>query len=335
MNYKMYDEMMEQPEALRKTFDSESSKMDIISKKVYKADKIYLIGCGSSISTCYTIRDAIRMCCDMNIEVFTGYEFYYNKKLTKNENSLAIFTSQSGETADTLTALKRANDYNIVTVSISNEDKSSMTKESMISIVTQSDTETAILGTKTYVTQLACLYQILFAGSDYEYKESLISQLHEIPDIIEQLLKSCEKPNKQLAEEFKDEEIFYCLGSGPNFGLSYKLAMTMLMEGAIKHACPLYSAEFRHGLIERAEKDVPIIFLNSGFESDKITQKAIEFSENLQLKVIVYNLEDLACVDKLLSPFIFIVPLEWFIYYLAHFNNEDPGATRHIGKVRY
>lgn len=335
MNYKMYDEMMEQPEALRKTFASEISKMDIISSKVSQADKIYLIGCGSSISTCYSVRDAIRMCCDMHIEVFTGYEFYYNKKLNKNENSIAIFTSQSGETADTLTSLKRANEYNIHTVSISNEPESSMTKEATTSIITQGDTETAILGTKTYVTQLACLYQILFGGSDYEYKDSLLSQLHEIPTIIEELLKSCQQPNKQLAEEFKDEEIFYCLGSGPNFGLSYKLAMTMLMEGAVKHACPLYSAEFRHGLIERAEKDVPIIFLNSGFKSDEITEKAIEFSQNLELKVIVYNFDDLASVDKLLSPFIFIAPLEWFVYYLAHFNNEDPGATRHIGKVRY
>ena len=88
--------------------------------------------------------------------------------------------------------------------------------------------------------------------------------------------ETTEEDNKKLAEEYKDEDIFYCLGSGPNFGLSFKLAMTMLMEGAIKHACPEYSAEFRHGLIERAEKDVPIIILRSDFESDEITDKAIE-----------------------------------------------------------
>lgn len=83
------------------------------------------------------------------------------------------------------------------------------------------------------------------------------------------------------------------------------------------------------------KKDVPIIFLRSGFESDEITDKAIEFSKNLELKSIVYNLEDYADINPLLSPLIFVVPLEWFVYYLAHFNGEDPGATRHIGKVRY
>ena len=85
MNYKMYDEMMEQPDALRKTFASELEVMDIISKKVSQVNKVYLIGCGSSISTCYSIRDALRMTTNMNIEVFTGYEFFYNKKLNKNE----------------------------------------------------------------------------------------------------------------------------------------------------------------------------------------------------------------------------------------------------------
>lgn len=109
----------------------------------------------------------------------------------------------------------------------------------------------------------------------------------------------------------------------------------MLMEGAIKHACPLYSAEFRHGLIERAEKGVPVIIFHSNFESDEITDKTIDFSNNFELKAIVYNLKDYADVDNLLSPLIFVVPLEWFVYYLAHFNGEDPGATRHIGKVRY
>ena len=336
MKYKMHDEMMEQPEALRKTFASEKDNLDKSSELVSNTGKIYLIGCGSSISTCYSVRDAIMMSStNLDIEVYAGYEFYYNKKLVENEDSVAILTSQSGETSDTLSALRRANEFNITTISISNEPESSMTKEAKIPIVTRGETETAILGTKTYITQLACLYQILFSASDYEGKDNLLKQLSEMPDIIEDLLKSTEYDNKLIAQDFKNEDIFYCLGSGPNYGLAYKLAMTMLMEGAVKHACPEYSAEFRHGLIERAEKDVPIIFLRSDFESDEITDKAIEFCENLKLKSITYELNDYADVDKLLSPFVLVIPLEWFIYYLAHYNGEDPGATRHIGKVRY
>ncbi len=336
MNYKMYDEMMEQPESLSNTFKSELSKMEDVSNLVSDVDKVYLIGCGSSISTCYSVCDAIRMSStNINIEVFTGYEFYYNKKLVENENSIAIFTSQSGETADTLASLRRCNDLGIHTVSISNEPESSMTREAITSIVTRCGTETAILGTKTYITQLACLYQILFSVSDYANKTELLAELQDMPKILKKLLESTEDENKALAQDFKNEDIFYCLGSGPNFGLAYKLAMTMLMEGAIKHACPLYAAEFRHGLIERAEKDVPVIFLKSGFESDGITDKAIEFSKNLELKYLVYDMDDYVGLDKLLSPFILVIPLEWFVFYLAHFNGEDPGATRHIGKVRY
>ena len=328
--------MMEQPESLQRTFESEASKMDEISQLIGEVDKVYLIGCGSSISTCYSVRDAIRMSStNINLEVYTGYEFYYNKKLVENENSIAIFTSQSGETADTLASLRRANEFGLHTVSISNEPDSSMIKEAQTPIITRCETETAILGTKTYITQLGCLYRILFKASDYENKDELLAQLNEMPKMLEKLLLLCEDDNRKLAEKYADEDIFYCMGSGPNFGLSYKLAMTMLMEGAIKHACPEYSAEFRHGLIERAEKDVPVIILRSDFESDAITQKAIDFCINLEAKTILYDLKDYADVDKLLSPFILVIPLEWFVYYLAHFNGEDPGATRHIGKVRY
>ena len=328
--------MMEQPESLRKTFESEFATLDEVSNLISSADKVYLIGCGSSISTCYSVRDAIRMSStNIDIEVYAGYEFYYNKKLVDGENSIAIFTSQSGETADTLASLRRANEFNVHTVAISNEPESSMIKEAKTPIITRCETETAILGTKTYITQLACLYRILFKASDYENKTELLAQLSEMPKMLEKLLLLTEDESKELAEQYKDEDIFYCLGSGPNFGLAYKLAMTMLMEGAVKHACPEYSAEFRHGLIERAEKDVPIIILKSEFPSDEITDKAIEFSKNLELKSIIYELKDYADVDKLLSPFILVIPLEWFVYYLAHFNGEDPGATRHIGKVRY
>lgn len=328
--------MMEQPDSLKRTFESEMLKLDEVSDMVSDADKVYLIGCGSSISTCYSVRDAIRMSStNIDIEVYTGYEFYYNKKLVENENSLAVFTSQSGETADTLASLRRANEFGIPTVSISNEPESSMIKEAKTPIVTRCETETAILGTKTYITQMGCLYYILFTASDYENKAQLLSELIDMPEMIERLLLLTEDENKALAEKYAGEDIFYCLGSGPNFGLAYKLAMTMLMEGAIKHACPEYSAEFRHGLIERAEKDVPVIILKSDLDSDEITQKAIDFCVNLEAKTILFDLKDYADVDKLLSPFILVIPLEWFVYYLAHFNDEDPGATRHIGKVRY
>jgi len=334
MEYKMYSEVFEQPDSIRKTFEIELDNMDEISSKLAKVDRIYLIGCGSSLSTAYTAKDALEMVTDLDIDVFTGYEFYYNKKLD-NENSAAIFTSQSGETIDTLVALRRANELGIHTIAISNEKDSSMIKEAKYPIVTHCGREEAILGTKTYVTQLSTLYYILFSASNYEKKEEFLKELKSIPDLMEKLIEDSEEENKKLAYELKDEDIFYCLGSGPNYGLAYKLAMTMLMEGALKHSCPLYSAEFRHGLIERVEKDVPIIILDSQYPSDEITKKAIDFCENIGAKTLVFKMQDYSNINNLLSPFILVIPLEWFVFYLAHYNGEDPGSTRHIGKVRY
>ena len=334
MKYDMYNEVLEQPRSLTNTLKEEKSHMKEIAEKLKGMDKIYLVGCGSSLSTCYSARDAIGFVSDMNLEVHTGYEFVYHKNLQKS-NSALIVTSQSGETADTVAALLKARKNGIYTVSITNEPESRMVKESEDSVLTRCGRETAILGTKTYMTQLLCLYEILFRIVDSGEAKKVLNDLESIPFITEELIKNTEEENRALAEKFKDENIFYCMGSGPNFGLAYKIAMTMLMEGALKHACPLYSGEFRHGLIERAEKDVPILFLNAGFPGDEHTNKSIEFSESIGVKTIKFEMEDYSNIHPLLSPFILIVPIEWFIYYLSHYSGEDPGSTRHIGKVRY
>jgi glutamine---fructose-6-phosphate transaminase (isomerizing) len=334
MHYKMYEEMMEQPRSLNDTMETEKSHMKEISEKLKEFDKIYLVGCGSSLSTCFSAKDAMNIISNRNIEVYTGYEFYYHKKL-QNENAGVILTSQSGETADTLAALRRAQNEGMYTVSIINEDQSTMMQESQDVVLTRCNRETAILGTKTYMTQLMCLYQILFSMEDSSDSREVLNDLAKIPSITEDLLKKTEEDNKALAQKYANYDIFYCMGSGPNYGLAYKLAMTMLMEGTLKHACPLYSGEFRHGLIERVEKNIPVIFLDAGYPGDEFTRKSIEFSRKVGVENIVYRMQDYADINPLLAPFVLVVPLEWFIYYLAHYNNEDPGSTRHIGKVRY
>lgn len=332
----MYHEILEQPRALRDTLKEEKSHMKEIAQKLEEFDKIYLLGCGSSLSTCYSAKSALDFVSDMNIEVYTGYEFFYNKK-TGLKNAGAILTSQSGETADTVAALKKAGENDIYTVTITNERQCTMIKEADDTVVTSGGREKAILGTKTYVTQLMSLYEILFSmeGPDMYTKKEILKDIEKLPSIAEDLIKKTEDKNREFAEKFKDDEIFYCMASGPNYGLAYKLAMTMFMEGALKHACPLYSGEFRHGLIERAEKNVPVIFLNADYPGDEMTRRSIEFCEKLETKSLIYNMQDYSDMNSLMSPFALVIPLEWFIYYLAHFNGEDPGATRHIGKVRY
>ncbi|MEN6551782.1 MAG: SIS domain-containing protein [Methanobacterium sp.] len=340
MKYKMYDEIIEQPRSLKDTLSEEKSHMKEIAEKFEEFDKVYLLGCGSSLSTCYSAKSALDFISDKNIEVYTGYEFFYNKKI-ENENAGALLTSQSGETADTVAALRRSQQKDIYTVAITNESQCTMIKEADDTVITRGGRESAILGTKTYVTQLMSLYEILFSMNDFKdddahkIKKEVLGNIEKLPSATEDLIRKTENEGKEIALKFKDDDIFYCMGSGPNYGLAYKLAMTMFMEGALKHACPLYSGEFRHGLIERAEKDVPIVFLNADYPGDDMTTRSIEFCEKLGTKSLVYNMKDYSDMNPLMSPFSLVIPLEWFIYYLADINNEDPGATRHIGKVRY
>ncbi len=330
----MYEEMMEQPTSLEKTINAEKSHMKEISEKFREFDKIYMVGCGSSLSTCFSANDAMKMVSDRNLEVFTGYEFFYHKKL-RNKDVGVILTSQSGETADTLAAMRKAQKEGIYTVSIVNEAESTLMKESDDAVLTLCSRENAILGTKTYMTQLMSLYHILFHMEDSSLASNVLADMKKIPTITKELLNKTEEENKVLAKKYADYDIFYAMGSGPNYGLAYKLAMTMFMEGALKHACPLYSGEFRHGLIERVEENIPVVFLDAGYPGDEFTYKSIDFSNKVGAENIIYRMQDYADINPLLSPFILVIPLEWFIYYLAHYNGEDPGSTRHIGKVRY
>lgn len=334
MRYRMYYELLEQSDSLKRTIKMEKSHMVEVAEKFQEFDRMYLVGCGSSLSSCYSARDALGFISNRNLGVCTGYEFFYHTKL-HDSNSGVLLASQSGETADTIAALRKAKENGLYIVSITNEEESTMMMESDDAILTRCGKETAILATKTYVTQLMCLYEILFNMDESEKSREVLKDLEKLPPIINDLVKKTENENKTLAEEYKEDEIFYCMGSGPNYGLAYKVAMTMFMEGALKHACPLYSGEFRHGLIEKAEKDVPIIFLSANYPGDEITKKSIEFSKKIGAKAIIYNMKDYVDINYLLSPFVLVIPIEWFIYYLAHFNGKDPGSTRHIGKVRY
>lgn len=325
---------MEQPSSLRDTLKAEKSHLKEIADKFTEFERIYLVGCGSSLSTCYSVKDALGMHSTRVVEVYTGYEYYYHKKIN-NESTGVILTSQSGETADTMAALRRSRSEGLYTVAITNESECSMIAEADDTILTRCGRETAILGTKTYITQLMSLYQLLYRLDDSPVSRDVIHDLDKLPSIIEGLIKDTEEDNKATALKLKDYDFFYCMGAGPNYGLAYKLAMTMFMEGALKHACPLYSGEFRHGLIERAEEDVPIIFLDADYPGDLLTRKSYDFSKKIDANTITFKMQDYTDLNPVLSPFILVIPLEWFIYYLAHYNNEDPGSTRHIGKVRY
>ncbi len=332
--YQMHKEILEQPDAMRNTFQREQENMDRIASKVAQMDNIFLVGCGSSLSTCYSVKSALEMVHEINLEVLTGYEFYYHKKISK-QPSVVILSSQSGETADTLAALRKANDKDLLTVVITNEAESSMAQEADEVIITQGGRETAIIATKTYVTQMQILYYLLFRSQKTAETQQVVDDLYKLPDIMEKVIATSEEANKKLAFQYKDDDIFYCVGSGPNYGLAYKLAMTMFMEGSLKHACPLYSGEFRHGLIERVEQGVPVLSLDANFPGDELTQKTCKFCANIGAENLIFQLEDYAQINPLLSPFILVIPLEWFIYYLAHYTGEDPGSTRHIGKVRF
>jgi len=326
----MRKEILEQSEALRKTIELESDKLRKVSHKLRKYKRFYFVGCGSSLSTLLTINSLLDYLKSENAKgVYTGFEFYYNTPYIDEETAI-ILCSQSGETRDTIYAARRAKQEDIYcyTVGITNDEQSSLASIVDDVIITKAGKEQAIIATKTYITQLFVLYS-LFLSEKFDRK------LKELPAICQSLLTKVEEECKRAAIKFRDTKGFYVIASGVNYGLAYKVAMTMLMEGCYLHGCPVYAGEFRHGLIEKVEKGVDTMFLKSGLPSDEITNKALEFCERIGARTLVFDADRYYKFDSIFGPFILIIPLEWFIYYLALEKGVDPAATRHIGKVRY
>ncbi len=333
----MREEILQQPNALRDLLEDKEEILQI-GQILYDYEKIFCVGCGSSLSTLFSVKSVSSILSKKSLDVHTGFEFYYNTP--QCENSAVILTSQSGETSDVVSALKRAKEKRAFTIGITNEADSTLAKKADKSIITNAGHEKAIIATKTYINQMATLYLFLGEIARLEgNKNTLLSDIQKLPQIIEDMIKATEKKEKENADHFKEVDGFYVLGSGPNYGLAYKTAMTLLMEGVEIHGCPVLSGEFRHGLIERVEKGIPVIFLTGGYESDEITKKAMSFCENLGCNMLVYDFnwykDHTRNISNLCAPFILVIPLEWFTYYSAQFRGKDPGATRHIGKVRY
>jgi glucosamine--fructose-6-phosphate aminotransferase (isomerizing) len=136
-----------------------------------------------------------------------------------------------------------------------------------------------------------------------------------------------------VAGKSKDESIFYVIGSGPSYGIAYKLAMTQLTENAWVHGVVQYSTEFRHGIVEKIEPETPVIFLIGSDTSRIDLERELETCRKHEAKPIVWDAYSFPETDEFLEPFHLSAPANWFVYYLASLRKKLPLERRYIGLV--
>lgn len=349
----MLKEIYEQPTAIRETIGSkfsENSKCEFDELNFDKEflsniKKIYIVACGTAMHAGLAGKNAIEKLCRIPTEVDIASEFRYREPLI-DDKTLCIFISQSGETADTIAALKLCKAQGAKTLAISNVIGSSITRESHYCLYTHAGPEIAVASTKAYTSQVTLLVilaiyfaEILDVNID---KVNLIKkEILNLPKKIEETLKASEKIEEFAKKVYQEKDIFF-LGRGVDETVA-KEGSLKLKEISYIHSESYPAGELKHGPIALIEKDVTVI----GIMTDKnLVEKTIS---NLQ-EVITRGAKTLIItnqkidktmfdmiikipeVDCFISPILSIIPLQLFSYYIAKEKGLDVDKPRNLAK---
>ncbi len=337
----MLKEIHEQPKGLEDTLNKrlkEDNKINLDGIKMTKEDienfnKVYIVACGTAYHAGLVGKSAIEKMAKIPVEVDVASEFRYRDPFV-DEKTLFIAISQSGETLDTLMALREAKKKGARVLSVVNVVGSSVARESDDVFYTWAGPEISVASTKAYTTQLMCMYLIaLYMGkikgsiADDYYKE-VLSQLQEIPQKLQRILDKKEDVKKLADEFYENNEVFF-IGRGCDCGVAYEGSLK-LKEISYINSFAIAAGELKHGTIALIEEDTLVIALAT---QDRLFEKMVSNVEEIKArgaKVIAIakegndEIEGQAdyviyipdCLDEL-SPLLSVVPLQLFAYYVA------------------
>jgi len=355
----MLKEIFEQPQSIRDTLESRISHEEIYveafghnAKKVFsKIEHVKIIACGTSYNAGlvakFWLEDIAKISCSVEI----ASEYRYRNSITPR-NTLFVTVSQSGETADTVEALKnvKQKNPNSSTLTICNSAESSLTRESEMVFLTHAGPEIGVASTKAFTTQLVSLALMTVAIGkikntiNIDQEKFIANGLNRLPGLIEDALKH-ESNIKAIAEEFDDKFNALFLGRGTMHAIA--------MEGALKlkeisyiHAEAFPAGELKHGPIALVDKNTPVIVVAPKDELlDKLNSNLQEVKSRGSLMYVFKDeLADIALEDnmkiipitkglgRITGPIIFSIPLQLLSYHVALLKGCDIDQPRNLAK---
>jgi glutamine---fructose-6-phosphate transaminase (isomerizing) len=351
----MLKEIFEQPEALRATLEGHISGDKILPEsfgikapKIFeKVKQIQIVACGTSYHAGMVARYWLEEIAKIPCQVEIASEFRY-RDLVVSPNTLFVSLSQSGETADTLAALRKAKKMGYIgTLVICNVPESSLVRESDLVFMTRAGTEIGVASTKAFTTQLLALLMLtIVLGQQHlsvKKRTYFISLLKQLPNKINNALE-LRGVIERLADSFADKQNSLFLGRGTHFPIA--------MEGALKlkeisyiHAEAYPAGELKHGPLALVDKNMPVIAVApSGDLLEKLKSNLQEVRARGG-KLIVFtdydsgikNTTDIVSlkmpkVDAIIAPIVFTIPLQLLAYYVAVIKGTDVDHPRNLAK---
>jgi glucosamine--fructose-6-phosphate aminotransferase (isomerizing) len=354
----MLKEIFQQPDTLRDTirgrFDLEAGEITIdelaeISKESYKNfDSVLMIACGTAWHACLVGKYLIEGFSDLRVEVDYGSEMRYrDPKVT--DKTLVIAISQSGETADTLAAIREAKVRGGTILSVVNVVGSYVSRESDAVVYTHCGPEIGVASTKAFTAQLAVLVLLaLHIGRatgkvSVEKCKEVLQDLIEIPQHVQTVLKH-DEVLKEFSKHYKDKQDFLYLGRGINYPIALEGALK-LKEISYIHAEGYPAGEMKHGPIALISSDMPVVTLVT---KNKVYEKtmsnimevkardgeviAIADEGDSEIGEVADHVFYVPKVSEYLSPILLTVPLQLLAYHIAVHRGCDVDQPRNLAK---
>jgi glucosamine--fructose-6-phosphate aminotransferase (isomerizing) len=330
-------EILDQPQSLNETIDNEISKIEALAERILKnqVKRFYLVGMGASYSAALTAKVLADRILPTPVEVYRGYELEFVNPLGLDTGSCVIPVSFSGETEDVVSALRFARSRGVFTVSVSGPEDNTIAREADVALrISSRDTKAMVAA---HLSETAVLYLLFGSIADQwgssKFSINLRKEFERIIMALPRIIADEERKGEELAKQHKNDEIFYVISAGPNYGVAYKLAMTEITENLWLHGVVQYSTEFRHGIVEKIEPGLPVIFLIGTDDSRVDIVRELETCKNLGANTIVWDAKDYPQTDPFLTPFYLEIPTQWFVYYLALERGRLPSKRRYMGTI--
>lgn len=353
----MIKEINEQPTSIRETIGSriENNKCNFpelnFSKEYLSSlNLIYIVACGTAMHAGLGVKNTIEKLCHIPVIVDIASEFRYRNPII-NEKTLCIFVSQSGETADTIAALKLCKEHNAKTLAVTNVIGSSISREADYTIYTHAGPEIAVASTKAYTSQITLL--TLFALYLAETLETIspsdakiiLDELLALPLKIEAILKNTKQLSKIAKNIYKEKDVFF-IGRGVDYVTSMEASLK-LKEISYIHSESYAAGELKHGTIALIEKGINVFGIVTDPDLVKKTVSNIEeLSTRGAITTVVVNEATEKLIDKsifnnvivvpetitYLSPIVSIIPLQILAYYVSKEKGLDVDKPRNLAK---
>jgi glucosamine--fructose-6-phosphate aminotransferase (isomerizing) len=341
-------EIFQQPEAIQDTLRANPEDLRKLAKFLLKAKRVYLVACGTSYHAALVGKYALAKLADLSVEAVISSEF--QESCRPGDGTVVLAITQSGETADTLKAVRVAKSAGARVTCLTNVVGSSITRESGLVCHIYAGPEISVVATKTFAAQVAFL--LLLAIQIAREKgllgekaaKGLGSELRSLPKALRAILPKVDEEMRALAKKYRDAEHIYLIGRG--------IGYPIVLEGALKlkeityvHSEALPAGELKHGTLALIERGIPVLAavppgdargrMIGNIEEIRArgaTLVAIAEKGDDEVRKHVDDMLPLPPVNELFSPLLYILPLQLLAYHIAVERGHDPDKPRHLAK---